>query len=167
MFDVVEKIAGRVRRTAIAEAKKLGVPQDVAERVVLAAVAHSVISPGLTGDELRESFTAELNVSDDEFAVSYRQAVADKNVKEFRSDYDKAIAAGADPVEFIRVAGGITREEAENVVAELKKQSAASESIPAPREDDDGWDNVAPSPGPAPDPFAGAVQEDDRDGVRA
>lgn len=160
MFDVVEKIAARARRTAVAEAKNLVLPQDVAEQVVLAAVSYSVGNPDLTGDDLRTAFAAELEVSGDGFAVSYRQAVADKNAKKFRADYDKAVAAGTDPVEFIRVVGGITREEAEIVVAGLEKQAPSGEIVPAPRDDD--WDNVPASPGPAPELFAGAVRDDDQ-----
>lgn len=148
MFDVVEKIAGRVRRTATTEAKKLGVPQDVAEAVVLAAVTYSVTNPSLTGEELRTEFTRELNSSDAEYAVAYRKAVADKK---FRPEYDKAVKAGADPVEYLRVALSVTKDEAENAVAELKAQD---EAVAQTLADDD---ESVTSPGPAPDLYEGAV----------
>lgn len=149
MFDVVEKIAGRVRRTATAEAKKLGVPQDVAEQVVLAAVTYAVANAEQTTEELRAGFTKDLNSSDADYAVAYRKAVADKK---FRPEYDKAVKAGADPVEYLRVSLSLTVEEATAAVTELKKQD---EEVAQTLEDD--WDTAPSTPGPAPDLYDGAV----------
>lgn len=149
MFDVVEKISGRVRRTATAEAKKLGVPQDVAEQVVLAAVAYSVANAEQTGEELRTGFTKELNSSGEDFAVAYRKAVADKTL---RPSYDKAVKAGVDPVPFLQADLGLTKDEAEVAVAELKRQD---EEVAQTLADDE--DEPVTSPGPAPDLYQGAV----------
>lgn len=180
MYDAVKRIADRIAlRLAKAEASRTGLSQPDAEKLILDAIRFSVVNRNLEGEALKEAFESELNSSSEEYAANYRKIQSEAKIKMIRPAYDKAVRAGTDPVEFIRVMLGLPKELVEETIAELKRQdeevaeiragqSPEGESIPTPRAeaedaaDDDDWDNVPSSPGPAPDLFAGAVRNDDQ-----
>jgi hypothetical protein len=154
VFDVVETIAARIRRVVTKESRKLGLAQPDAELVMVAAIAYALGSPELTGEELRTRFNAELKNNEDDYARNYRRALTEKTL---RPGYDKAVKAGVDPVPFLQADLGLTHQEAVSAVADLKRQD---EEVAQTLTDDDDWDKVPASPGPAPDVYAGAVPAD-------
>ncbi|MFB7858933.1 hypothetical protein [Rhodococcus qingshengii] len=127
MIDIAEKIAPRINRTALAEAKRLRLDEKVAQEMTVQAVvfAHS---HKMTGEELKTAWVNKIfaDARDGDLVVrAYVDAYIAKYIEPL---YTRAQEQGVDPVPAIRATEGLSQESAEQAVLYLMETQEDEES---------------------------------------
>lgn len=112
-----------------------GVNDDAIREAVKMAFSTIVDNPEVPEEEFNELFRTQLSIAADEEYV-WADAILNSELDRMRPDFDKAVAAGVDPVSILRVNFGLSASDAKAVAEKFEKQSV----VPAQAENNDHED---------------------------
>jgi hypothetical protein len=131
MLDDVIKIAARVNRLAEKQAKVLGISQDGARFMLGDAIITVLGHLDKDSADIQKLLDEHLDTEAESgvpWAVELRTATRDKTRKEVRAAYDKALAAGVDPVAVVMADCRLPKEAAEQEIASLSEDAVSDEA---------------------------------------